>query len=109
MEPSLLELIIAGPELVCEFGTLATLVATLASTASTIVTSADAKKARAGQREAREASAAAASEVLRKEQLLSSKQNRLRQRRAAGSGQGTILGTSGDQQAEIGRNVLLGQ
>jgi len=92
---------------------VAAVFATVASTATTIVTSeqqsSDAKKAREAQRKAGLQASQAADDVLRKEQLLSSRQSRLRQRRAAGSGQGTILSGGVEQQAETGRNVLLGQ
>ena len=55
--------------------------------------------------------AAAASEALRKEELLLSREDQTRRRRAAGAGQAsTVLSGEGVAgQAEIGRNVLLGQ
>jgi len=52
----------------------------------------------------------AAMEAERKQRLESAQQDRLRRRRSAGSGQqNTILGGAPSQQADIGRNVLLGQ
>jgi uncharacterized protein (UPF0254 family) len=49
-------------------------------------------------------------EARRKEELLQSRDERLRRRRSQGTGKSTILTDGeGGSQAEIGRNVLLGQ
>jgi len=58
------------------------------------------------RKQQRQASETAAAEELRKQQLLESRSNRVRQRLASGSGSGTIL--SGGPQPEIGKATLLG-
>lgn len=92
----------AGPEVIAALG----FIATAATTATTITQS---QQARKDQRRAAGRERSIEMEARRKDQLLSSQQERLRQRRAAGSGQTTILGGSATSQAEIQRNVLLGQ
>ncbi len=88
---------------------VALVLSTVATTVTSTVQAGEARKARAKQEgAATRAASLAAGDVLRKEQLLSDKENRLRQRRAAGSGQNTILGGGGES-PEIGRNVLLGE
>ena len=111
MEPLLMEAILNGPVVVCDFITpgVAAVISAVASTASTIATS-ETQKAAAKKASSKQiaASEAAADDLARRDQLLTDRSSRLRQRRAAGSGQNTILGGAAPQ-AEIGRNVLLGQ
>lgn len=95
--------------MICDFitPTLAAIFSTVATTATTLTQLSSAQKEKA---RSRRAGVAEASEIAEKEELLVSRENRLRQRRAAGSGQGTILsGTGTAPPGEIGRNVLLGQ
>ncbi len=89
------------PAVVALVSTVATTATTLSSTGAT---------RREGEKN-RRAAAKAAGDVAARESLLVSRADRVRQRRASGSaGQGTILGGAGTgSQAEIGRNVLLGQ
>ena len=92
-------------------GFIAPIIGPIATLVTTAVTIGRSTREQADQRRNREAQAAAAGEVLRKEQLLANRKDHLRQLRASGSGQNTILGGGGDinSQAEVGRNVLLGQ
>ncbi len=82
----------------------------LATAGGTAATQIQAKKERKARKKAADLAASIELEAQRKDQLLESRENRLRQRRASGSGQNlTILGGETASQAEVGRNVLLGQ
>lgn len=83
-----------------------TAAATVASTVSSIATSISAEKQRKKQQRA---TLLAESEELRKTQLLSDRQARVQQRRAAGSGQTLLTGGGVGSETEIGRATLLGQ
>ena len=77
------------------------------SLAGTAVSGVQSAKAREQQRRQQRRADAATREAEQKERASVEDRNRTRQRLGAGSGKGTILG--GESQAEIGRNVLLGQ
>lgn len=92
-----------GPEAIAAVG----LIGTLASTGFSIQQS---RAAASRQKKQRDRAEAVELEARRKDELLESRSERLRQRRSSGSGKKTILGgDSSATQPEIGRNVLLGQ
>jgi len=78
----------------------------IGTTAATLSQQAKTRKA---AKEERMAESLALNEAQTKERLLESKVQRTRQRQTSGSGQNTILSGSSGSQAEVNRNVLLGQ
>lgn len=77
--------------------------------ASTVATTVAQIKAQKDQQKQQRAALLSESEELRKTQLLSDRQARVQQRRAAGSGQTLLTGGGVGSEAEIGRATLLGQ
>lgn len=87
---------------------VAAIVGTIATVGTTAAQLAQATKDKRDRKNQKTADILAEAEARKKDQLLESRETRSQRKRASGSSQTTILGGSGTQ-AEIGRNVLLGQ